>query len=128
MDKIFLSMDKIFLPINGIFILQILYKILCVMFSNESLPMVGFSCLSLLMCDFEPKSDLLNYINRHLKNMIKDKNPSLGKKILSMDKVFICQILSMDKITLSMGKITFSMGKITLSMDKIILSMDKKYR
>ena len=69
MDKIFLSMDKILLPINGIFILQILYKILCIMFSNESLPLVGFSCLSLLMCDFEPKSALLNYRTDHLKNM-----------------------------------------------------------
>ena len=35
----------------------------------------------------------------------------MDKKILSMDKVFICQILSMDKITLSMGKITLSMDK-----------------
>ena len=52
----------------------------------------------------------------------------MDKKILSMDKVFICQILSMDKITLSMDKITLSMGKITLSVDKITLSMDKKYR
>ena len=60
-------MDKIFLSMDGIFILQILDKILC------------------------------------------------------MDKVLICQILSMDKITLSMGK-------ITLSVDKITLSMDKKYR
>ena len=42
----------------------------------------------------------------------------MDKKILSMDKVFIYQILSMDKITLSMGKITLSMDKITLSMDK----------
>ena len=52
----------------------------------------------------------------------------MDKKILSMDKVFICQILFMDKITLSMVKITLSMGKITLSVDKITLSMDKKYQ
>ena len=52
----------------------------------------------------------------------------MDKKILSMDKVFICQILSMDKITLFMDKITLSMGNITLSVDEITLSMDKKYR
>ena len=52
----------------------------------------------------------------------------MDKKILSMDKVFICQILSMDKITLSMDKITLFVDKITLSVDKITLSMDKKYR
>jgi len=34
------------------------------------------------------------------------------EKILSMDKVFICQISSMDKITLSMGKITLSRRRV----------------
>ena len=47
MDKIWLiktlSTDKIFLSMDGIFILLILDKILCIMFSNESLHVVGIS-------------------------------------------------------------------------------------
>ena len=47
MDKVILSMDKIWqiktLSMDGIFILQILDKLLCIMFSNESLPLVGIS-------------------------------------------------------------------------------------
>ena len=41
----------------------------------------------------------------------------MDKKILSMDKVFICQILSMGKITLSVDKIPLSIDKITLKSD-----------
>ena len=47
MDKIWqiktLSMDEIFLSIDGIYVLQILDRISCIMFSNESLPIVGIS-------------------------------------------------------------------------------------
>ena len=55
-----------------------------------------------------------NMMHKILSKIWRIKIPSMNKKILFMDKVFICQILFMDKIT--------------LSMDKITLSMDKKYR
>jgi len=95
---------------DGIFILQILDKILCIMITNASLPLDGISTYKLTRIEI-PSMDKITLSMGKITS-------SVDKITLSMDKVFICQILSMDKITLSMDKITSLMGKITLSMDK----------
>ena len=56
-------MDKIFLSMDGIFILQILDKILSIMFSNESLPLVGISYKTFAYKDKIPSMDKNHFIH-----------------------------------------------------------------